>query len=139
MLLREGDLIAGTIADNLRLGLRGVTIAQMQEAVERVGLGEVIRRMPEGLESRLITGGLPLTGRRRIRLLVARALVARPKLLLVDELLDGLDESTTTALCAVLKDPSSAWTLLVSTRDQRVAERIGRCIDLDAARENGHG
>ena len=134
MLLREGDLIAGTIADNLRLGLRGVTIAQMQEAVERVGLGEVIRGMPEGLESRLITGGLPLTGRRRIRLLIARALVARPKLLLVDELLDGLDESTTAALCAVLKDPACAWTLLVSTRDQRVAERIGRRIDLDAGR-----
>jgi ABC-type bacteriocin/lantibiotic exporter with double-glycine peptidase domain len=138
MLLREGDLIAGTIADNLRLGLRGVTIAQMQEAVERVGLGDVVRALPEGLESRLITGGLPLAGRRRIRLLIARALVVRPRLLLVDELLDGLDESTTAALCTVLKDPAFGWTLLVSTRDQRVSERIGRCIDLDSMRENGH-
>ena len=138
MLLREGDLIAGTIADNLRLGLRGVTIAQMQEAIERVGLGEVVRSMPDGLETRLITGGLPLTGRRRIRLLIARALVARPRLLLVDELLDGLDESTTAQLCEVLKDPAHAWTLIVSTRDLRVAERIGRRIDLDAVQENGH-
>jgi ABC-type bacteriocin/lantibiotic exporter with double-glycine peptidase domain len=138
MLLREGDLIAGTIADNLRLGLRGVTIAQMQEAIERVGLGEVVRSMPDGLETRLITGGLPLTGRRRIRLLIARALVARPSLLLVDELLDGLDESTTAQLCEVLKDPAHAWTLIVSTRDLRVAERIGRRIDLDAVQENGH-
>jgi ABC-type Mn2+/Zn2+ transport system ATPase subunit len=59
-------------------------------------------------------------------------------LLLVDELLDGLDESTTAALCTVLKDPACGWTLLVSTRDQRVSERIGRCIDLDSMRENGH-
>ncbi len=138
MLLREGDLIAGTVADNLRLGLRGVTIAQMQDAIERVGLGEVVRAMPDGIESRLITGGLPLTGRRRIRLLIARAIVARPRLLLVDELLDGLDEATTEQLCSVLMDPAHAWTLIVSTRDLRVAERIGRRIDLDAVQESGH-
>jgi ABC-type bacteriocin/lantibiotic exporter with double-glycine peptidase domain len=138
MMLREGDLVAGTIADNLRLGLRGVTIAQMQEAIECVGLGEAIRAMPDGLESRLITGGLPMPGRRRIRLLVARALVARPRLLLVDELLDGLDEATTSQLCEILTAPSRDWTLVVSTRDLRVAERVGRRIDLDSIRESGH-
>ena len=138
MLLREGDLIAGTVADNLRLGLRGVTIAQMQEAIDLVGLGEVVRSMPEGLETRLVTGGLPLAGRRRIRLLVARALVARPKLLLVDELLDGLDDATTDELLSVLVAAQRPWTLLVATRDPGVAERVGRRIDLDAPRENGH-
>jgi len=138
MLLREGDLIAGTVADNLRLGLRGVTIAQMQEAIDLVGLGEVVRSMPEGLETRLVTGGLPLAGRRRIRLLVARALVARPKLLLVDELLDGLDDATTDELLSVLVAEQRPWTLLVATRDPGVAERVGRRIDLDAPRENGH-
>jgi predicted ABC-type transport system involved in lysophospholipase L1 biosynthesis ATPase subunit len=79
-----------------------------------------------------------MPGRRRIRLLVARALVARPRLLLVDELLDGLDEATTSQLCEILTAPSRDWTLVVSTRDLRVAERVGRRIDLDSIRESGH-
>lgn len=140
MLLREGDLIAGTIADNLRVGLRGVTISQMQEAIEAVGLGQAVRGMSDGIDTQLVTGGLPLTGRRRIRLLIARALVAQPRLLLVDELLDGLDEATTARLCDVLCAPGRPWTLLVATRDPRVAGRIGRHVDLDAARREGaHG
>jgi ABC-type transport system involved in cytochrome bd biosynthesis fused ATPase/permease subunit len=121
------------------VGLRGITISQMQDALERVGLGETIRAMPEGIETRLVTGGLPLTGRRRIRLLVARALVAQPKLLLVDELLDGLDESTTEQLCGILCATPRPWTVLVATRDPDLARRIGRWVDLDARQESGHG
>jgi predicted ABC-type transport system involved in lysophospholipase L1 biosynthesis ATPase subunit len=59
-------------------------------------------------------------------------------LLLVDELLDGLDEATTSQLCEILTAPSCDWTLVVSTRDLRVAERVGRRIDLDSIRESGH-
>ena len=105
--------------------------AAMQAALDQTGLGEVVRGMPDGLQSRLLTGGLPLTGRQRIRLLVARALVMQPRLLLVDELLDGLDEATLAALADVLMHPSRSWTLVVATRDARVVARLTRVIDMD--------
>ena len=133
ILLREGGVVMGSIADNLRLGVQGVSSFAMQAALDQAGLGEVVRSMPDGLQSRLLTGGLPLTGRQRIRLLVARALVMQPRLLLVDELLDGLDEASLVALVEVLTHPSRPWTLVVATRDARVATRIGRVVDLDAA------
>ena len=139
ILLREGGVVMGSIADNLRLGVQGVSSFAMQAALDQAGLGEVVRSMPDGLQSRLLTGGLPLTGRQRIRLLVARALVMQPRLLLVDELLDGLDEASLVALVEVLTHPSRPWTLVVATRDARVATRIGRVVDLDAAaKEAGH-
>jgi ABC-type bacteriocin/lantibiotic exporter with double-glycine peptidase domain len=131
MLLREGGVVMGSIADNLRLGVAGVSSHQMQAALDQTGLGEVVRGMPDGLQSRLLTGGLPLTGRQRIRLLVARALVMQPRLLLVDELLDGLDEATLAALAEVLMHPSRSWTLVVATRDARVVARMARVIEMD--------
>ena len=135
VLLREGDAFAGTVADNLRLGLTGVPLARLQEAIDRVGLGEVVAALPDGLQTLLVPGGLPLTSRQRLRLLVARAIVMRPRLLLVDEMLDGLDEATTDTLCGVLADASMGWTVLLATRDPRVAARMGRVIDADAVRK----
>jgi ABC-type bacteriocin/lantibiotic exporter with double-glycine peptidase domain len=135
VLLREGDVVAGTIADNLRMGLKGISLARMQEAIDRVGLGEVVAALPAGLHTPLMTGGLPLTTRQRLRLLVARAIVMRPRLLVVDEMLDGLDEATTDTLCGVLADPVMPWTALLATRDPRVAARMSRVIDVDAARK----
>jgi ABC-type bacteriocin/lantibiotic exporter with double-glycine peptidase domain len=134
VLLREGDLFAGTIADNLRMGLPGVTLARLQAAIDRVGLGPVIATLPQGLQTQLVPGGLPLTSRQRLRLLVARAVVMRPRLLLVDEMLDGLDEATTDTLCGVLSDAGTDWTVLLATRDPRVAARMNRVIDADAVR-----
>jgi ABC-type bacteriocin/lantibiotic exporter with double-glycine peptidase domain len=132
MLVREGDLMSGTVAENLRLGRDGVAVSQLNAGLEAVGLGDAIRALPDGLQTPLITGGLPLTGRQRIRLLVARALVMRPRLLLIDELLDGLDEATFEQLCRAVLDPALGWTVVVATRDPRVARRLGRTIELVA-------
>ncbi|NBX26085.1 MAG: ABC transporter ATP-binding protein, partial [Planctomycetes bacterium] len=78
VLLREGDLFAGSIVDNLRMGLPGVSLARLQAAIDRVGLGEVVATLPQGLQTQLVPGGLPLTSRQRLRLLVARAVARWP-------------------------------------------------------------
>jgi ABC-type transport system involved in cytochrome bd biosynthesis fused ATPase/permease subunit len=108
-------------------------MSDVQRAIDRVGLGPAVRLLPDGLATPLLTGGLPLTGRQRARLVVARALAARPSLVLVDELLDGLDESTTEDLLQVLLDPSIPWTVIVATRHHRVAARFPRTLDLPAS------
>jgi ABC-type transport system involved in cytochrome bd biosynthesis fused ATPase/permease subunit len=137
MLLREGDVVSGTIADNLRLGAPEVTASGMQSALEATGLASVVRELPDGLQTSLVTGGLPLTSRQRVRLLVARALVARPGLLLLDEVLDGLDPVTFERLLAVVLDPAHEWTVLVATRDARVAQRFARVVEPSTAPMGG--
>jgi putative ABC transport system ATP-binding protein len=132
-LLRANEVFGGTIAENIRLGRTWMPMSDVQRAIDRVGLGPAVRLLPDGLATPLLTGGLPLTGRQRARLVVARALAARPSLVLVDELLDGLDESTTEDLLQVLLDPSIPWTVIVATRHHRVAARFPRTLDLPAS------
>jgi ABC-type bacteriocin/lantibiotic exporter with double-glycine peptidase domain len=134
MLLSANDLFGGTIADNLRMGRGWISASDLQAALDRVGVGADVRALPEATDSMLLTGGQPLSGRQRAKVVLARAVLGRPSLLLVDQLLDGLDEQTSAELAAVLLDPQMPWTVIVTTRDPRVAARFPRTIDLDAAR-----
>ena len=129
LLLRPGDLLAGTVAENIRLGRFDVSPAGVQRAVEDSGLAGSIRELPLGLATPLVTGGFPLTGRQCTRLLAARALALRPRLLLIDGLLEG-HQSTLDDLARVLLDAPCPWTVVVATHDPRVAARCGRTIEL---------
>jgi ABC-type molybdenum transport system ATPase subunit/photorepair protein PhrA len=74
---------------------------------------------------------LPLSSRQRIRLLLARALVCRPRLLLLDEVLDGLDSATLNELSSILLDPAHTWTVIIATREEDVLRKCHRAINLD--------
>jgi ABC-type bacteriocin/lantibiotic exporter with double-glycine peptidase domain len=131
-LIRPGELVNGTIADNIRLGHPDVSIYEVNAALRRVGLLQDVLGLPQGIQTELIAGGLPLSSRQRIRLLLARAIVCRPRLLMLDEVLDGLDSSTLGELSAILLDPAQNWTVLISTREDDVLQLCHRAINLDA-------
>ena len=130
MLLRSQDIFNGTVADNVGLSLPGVGLEQVQDALARAGLLDDVLAMPQGLSTPLVTGGLPLSSRQRNRLLIARALLLRPRLLLLDELLDGLDPATSGAMLDIILDPSCAWTVVAATRDPAVAARFPSRLSL---------
>jgi putative ABC transport system ATP-binding protein len=132
-LIRPGDLFNGTLADNVRLGHPEVSLYEINAALRRVGLLQDVLDLPQGIQTELLTGGLPLSSRQRIRLLIARALVCKPRLLLLDEILDGLDTSTLKELAGILFDTSHPWTVILSTREEHVLNQCHRCIRLDPA------
>jgi putative ABC transport system ATP-binding protein len=131
-LVRGADIVDGTVADNVRLGRPDISVFDVNAALRLVGLLQDILTLPDGIHSTLLTGGLPLSSRQRIRLLLARAIATRPRLLLLDEVLDGLDESSLIELSGLLLDPARDWTVLISTRDEAVLKQCQRVIDLDA-------
>jgi ABC-type bacteriocin/lantibiotic exporter with double-glycine peptidase domain len=128
LMLRSGDIMSGTIAENIRLGRFDVGPMDIQRAVEASGLADSIRELPYGLATPLVSGGFPLTGRQCTRLLAARALAIRPRLLLIDELFEG-HQSTLDELARVLIEAPHPWTVIVVTHDPRVAARCGRTIE----------
>ena len=129
-LLREGELFDGSVADNVRLG-RAVDSAEMRDALARVGLLEHCLQFPQGLDTRLTSDGSLLSSAQAIRLLLARALAGRPRLLLIDEALDHLgDEPEVDAIFSVLFDPKAGWNLIVASAQPGVLRRCSKVYEI---------
>ncbi len=131
MLIRSQDIVNGTIAENIRLGRPGVGLDDVQRALRSVGLLDDVMSLPMGMHTPLVTGGLPLSSRQRTRLLLARALVLRPRLLLLDDVFDGMDRSSMEELTSVILSGHETWTVIIATRDPLVAAKCSQQIDLD--------
>lgn len=131
MLVRTEDIVNGTIAENIRLGRPGVGLDEVHQALRLAGLLEDVLAMPLGMHTPLVTGGLPLSSRQRTRLLLARALVLKPRLLLLDDVFDGMDEKSMDELTSMLLSPKLPWTVIIATRDPLVAAKCDQRVDLD--------
>lgn len=127
-LVRDGKVLAGTVLDNLRLSRADLGVDEAQALLRAVGLREAVARLPRGLEEPVQLGGHPLEEPQRRRLAVARALTARPRLLVIDGVLDGLVSEDDPLLDALFAD-DAGFTLLVRSRDPVVLARCERVID----------
>jgi ATP-binding cassette, subfamily B, bacterial CvaB/MchF/RaxB len=126
----DDGLFAGTVADNLALFDPSVTRAQMDSALDEVGLREAIDALPQGLATLVSEeSGLLSTGQRR-RLLVARALCRRPRLLLLDEVTANLDPETERALVEGLRRVRAAKVYVTHSRQLLAGvDRVLRVAD----------
>ena len=88
----RAEIFHGTIADNLRVGNPSAGAVEMRAALDRAGLLDEIRNLREGLDTVLVTGGLPLSQSQALRLMIAREVLKRPRLLLLDECLDEIED-----------------------------------------------
>ncbi len=84
------ELFSGTIAENIRLGRSGISDAELRVALVIVELWEELLRLPEGLNTRMQTGGYPFCEDQLPRISLARAIVSSPRALLIDWALDSL-------------------------------------------------
>ncbi len=89
--LQNGQLLQGSIFTNLMIARPNLTVAEAWEALEMAALADDVRRMPMGLHTLLGENGSGLSGGQKQRLLIARALVGKPKIVFMDEATSALD------------------------------------------------
>jgi ABC-type bacteriocin/lantibiotic exporter with double-glycine peptidase domain len=145
-LVSEGDVIWDTIERNVSMGRPEAGLQQVHEALSQVGLLEDILALPAGLQTMLSGGGAPLTGTQAIRLTLARAIVGRPRLLIVDGILDGIREpALLDSICRTLFAQDAPWTLVCITNRPELLGRCDRVVELergglrDVSTMEGHG
>lgn len=131
-LLRPGDLFRATIRENLQVAAPDASLAALRVALSLLDLDDAIAALPLGDETELAPTGAPLSASQARRLVVARALVVQPRLILVDGALDRLKlpPAKLEALLDHLFAYDAPWTLLVVSDDPAVRARCTRTIDL---------
>ena len=128
---RSTEIFHGTIDENVHLNRSNVRAKDVRDALEAVGLLDEILEMPDGLNSVLQTNGAPLTQSQALRLMLARAIVGRPRLLLIDGTLDALPDETLREVLSRLAGDGIPWTLLVATGRDSVIEACDRTVALE--------
>jgi ABC-type bacteriocin/lantibiotic exporter with double-glycine peptidase domain len=130
LVLEHTELFEGTVEENISLGRAGIGPAEVMEALGRVGAADAVQSMEHGLSTMISSGARGLPSALRVRLLVARAIVGRPRLLLVDEVLALVEPVARHQLIAALTDPGAPWTLLVVTHAREMLEACDRVLVL---------
>lgn len=126
-------LFTGTIASNLRHGRSDATDEELWDALEVAQARDFVEAMPEGLEAPVAQGGTNVSGGQRQRLAIARAVVRRPEIYLLDDAFSALDVATDARLRAALRPVTADATVIV------VAQRVStiREADLIVVLEDG--
>ena len=133
----EPEIFRGTLTENLSLNRVSVTDAQVRGSLQAVGLWDECLSLPHGLETMLQSGGYPLSSSQAIRLMIARAIATRPRLLLIDAVLDRLPPKMRMRIWERLSDRRQPWTILLSTSDPAIIEQCDGHLDL-ISQNSGH-
>ncbi|MDI9892022.1 ABC transporter ATP-binding protein [Microbacterium sp. IEGM 1404] len=130
---QDAPTLAGTIADNLRLASPDATDADCARVLRAVNLGEVLERSPLGVDAPVGEDGVMLSGGERQRLAIARALLAAPPVLLLDESTSSLDGVNEQRMREAIDAVATGRTLLV------IAHRLSTVVDSDLIVVLEHG
>ncbi|MFM8333707.1 MAG: peptidase domain-containing ABC transporter [Candidatus Methylumidiphilus sp.] len=125
------EIVEDSMLENVRLGRPGISVGAVCQVLAAVGLLDELALLPEALaDMELGPGGAPLSHEQCLRLLLARAMVGRPGLLVLDGVLDEMDAAARTRVAPALFAADAPWTLLVLTRSPQVAALCGRVVEL---------
>ena len=125
MVLQKNTLFSGTVAENLRWGRDDATDEELRQACAVACADEFIEKMPEGYDTHIERGGSNVSGGQKQRLCIARAILRRPRILILDDSTSAVDTATDARIRTGLKDTLPGATKLV------IAHRITSVMDAD--------
>lgn len=137
VVLQDGNLISGSIFENITITAPKATVADVQEVIKAVGLENDINEMPMGLHTILSEDCGTISGGQQQRILIARAIISKPKILFFDEATSALDNLTQKMVCDTLEQMDS--TRIVIAHRLSTIMNCDRIIVLNAGKVEEEG
>lgn len=139
MVLQKNVLFSGTIKENLRWGNENATDEEMREACIAACADEFIQTFPEGYDTYIEQGGSNVSGGQKQRLCIARALLKKPKILIMDDSTSAVDTKTDAMLRATMANRIPGTTKLIIAQRISSVQDCDRIIVIDNGEINGIG
>lgn len=130
--LSQESLFYGTLEENISMGRQDVSIKQIIEASDEVGLTPFIQRMSKGYDTPIKPSGKDLSDSTIRRIILARGIVTSPRLLILDEDIFQFEYSEKKKLIQWLTAPERPWTLVMVSNDTDVAKSADKVIVMEA-------
>ncbi len=125
MVLQKNTLFAGTIAENLRWGNEKASDKEIRHAARVAQADSFVTGFPEGYETELGQGGVNLSGGQKQRLCIARALLKKPRIIILDDSTSAVDNATDASIRKAFREELPGVTKLI------IAQRISSIMDAD--------
>lgn len=125
IVLQKNTLFSGTIAENLRWGDENATEEEMKKAAEYAQADKFIMSFTNGYDSKIEQGGTNVSGGQKQRICIARALLKKPKILILDDSTSAVDTATEAQIRKAFRDELQGSTKII------IAQRITSVIDAD--------
>ena len=139
VVLQQNLLFSGTIYDNLRWGDKDATDEECQRAAKLACADEFIDRFPEGYDTRISQGGTNVSGGQRQRLCIARALLKKPKVLILDDSTSAVDTATDSKIRKAFREEIPGTTKIIIAQRISSVQDADRIVVMDEGRINGVG
>jgi ABC-type bacteriocin/lantibiotic exporter with double-glycine peptidase domain len=125
------DLFDGTVEENVSVGRSHITPRDVREALDDLLLTDDIQQLPQGIQTELSNGGRTLPMHLASKLLVAQAIVGRPRLIVLDDFFQNLDAASRTLIISLLTDRSRPWTVITVSHDPQLLAVFDRVLLID--------
>lgn len=137
VVLQNNVLFSGTILENLRWGKSDATEAECRETCEAACADEFIDRFPDGYETYLDRGGVNVSGGQKQRLCIARALLKKPKVLILDDSTSAVDTATDAKIRAAFRRKIPGTTKIIISQRVSSVQDADRILVLEDGQVNG--
>ena len=136
---QKAVLFKGTIRDNMRWGKENASDQEIEEALETAQALEIVKTREKGLDTMIFQGGKNLSGGQRQRLTIARALVRKPHILILDDSSSALDFATDARLRKALRERTEGTTVFLVSQRASALRYADQILVLDDGRLAGKG
>ena len=129
--LEEETPFEGTLKDNITFGDPSISKSDLDWAIQSVGLSNYVKHLPKGLNTILRPEGKEISYTTAKKIILARAIIKKPKLLVLKEPLDHFDQKEASKIIDFLIDKKHDWSLIVVSQNQLWKNKLSKVVSLD--------